>query len=143
MAIVPLCRSVLVTTGMGSGVMTARWPLMMFILSGFDRRLALVQPSGFGRRLALVQPSSFDDRLTSIRPLGFGDCLTPIRPSGFGDRLMLIRPFGFGSAKVIGFPHQLPPEFFCRGILGRRIHQLWSSFGRSERTWLSRFRCEE
>ena len=58
------------------------------------------------------------------------------------DRLMLIRPFGFGPAKVIGFPHQLPPEFFCRGILGRRIYQLRSLFGRSDRTWSSRPRCE-
>ena len=107
--------------------------------------LASVRPSVFGRRgMVLIRSSCFGDRLMLIRPFVFDKHrMVLIRPSCFGDHLMLIRPFGFGSTKVIGFPHQLPPEFFCRGILGRRIHHLWSSFGQSERTWLSHFRCEE
>ena len=84
-----------------------------------------------GQLLALShdRPFGFGDCLVLIRPLGFGNRLVLIRSLGFGDRLVLIRPFGFGSAKAIGFPHQLPPEFFSRGILGRRIHQLRLTFG--------------
>ena len=106
--------------------------------------MALIRPFGFGRSPSLIRPFGFGRSLTLGRPFGLGRSLTLSRPFGFGRSLTLSRPFGFGlgigssdSVSAIGFPHQLPPEFFCRDVLGRRIHQFRPMFERPERVWLS------
>ena len=114
-AVVPLRRPVSITTDVGSGVTAFdnRYWWLFYLASAIAWRR-------FGHLTSVI---------TSVLACA-------IWPFGFGDG-----PCGLAS--VIGFLHQLPPEFFCRGIFGRRIHQLRLTFGRFEWTWLSHLRFEE